>query len=129
MALNGFTGPRHRFLRADCVRWLDEAAGKRRYGLIFLDPPTFSTSKRMSGTFDVQRDHVALIHKTATLLEADGTLIFSNNLRRFKMDLQALSDLAVEDITRHTVPRDFERNPRVHHCWKIRRAGDSRNGA
>ena len=129
LALNGFTGPRHRFFQADCVRWLDEAAGKRRSGLIFLDPPTFSASKRMSGTFDVQRDHVALIHKTAMLLEADGTLIFSNNLRRFKMDLQALSDLAVEDITRVTLPKDFERNPRIHNCWKIRRDADSRNGA
>jgi 23S rRNA (guanine2445-N2)-methyltransferase / 23S rRNA (guanine2069-N7)-methyltransferase len=121
MALNGFTSAAHQFLRADCVQWLDEAAAKHRYGLIFLDPPTFSTSKRMSGTLDVQRDHGILIQKTAKLLEPGGILIFSNNLRRFKMDLRALSDLVIEDITRTTLPKDFERNPRIHNCWMIRR--------
>ena len=29
--------------------------------LIFIDPPTFSNSKRMEGIFDVQRDHVQLL--------------------------------------------------------------------
>ncbi len=118
LALNGFTGPTHELVRADCLEWLDQARG-RRYGLIFLDPPTFSTSKRMAATFDVQRDHVALIRNTAALLEPGGVLIFSNNLRHFKMDGAALSDLVVEDITRATIPKDFERNPRIHNCWRI----------
>jgi 23S rRNA (guanine2445-N2)-methyltransferase / 23S rRNA (guanine2069-N7)-methyltransferase len=122
MTLNGFTGPQHEFVQANCLEWLDQAAGKRRYGLIFLDPPSFSTSKRMQGTFDVQRDHVALLGKTARLLDRDGTLIFSNNLRRFRMDREALSDLHIEDISRATLPRDFERNPKIHNCWKIRRS-------
>ena len=73
----------------------------------------------MANTFDVQRDHVALLGNTAKLLEPDGVLIFSNNLRHFKMDQQALAGLTIENISRATLPKDFERNPRIHNCWKI----------
>jgi 23S rRNA (guanine2445-N2)-methyltransferase / 23S rRNA (guanine2069-N7)-methyltransferase len=118
LALNGFHGSEHRLVQAGCLEWIKKTE-HRRYGLIFLDPPTFSTSKRMQATFDVQRDHVELIKETVGLLEPDGILLFSNNYRRFKMDLEGLSKLDVEDITRATIPRDFERNPRIHHCWKI----------
>jgi 23S rRNA (guanine2445-N2)-methyltransferase / 23S rRNA (guanine2069-N7)-methyltransferase len=122
MALNGFVGSQHQYVQADCLAWLDQAGrGRRRYGLIFLDPPSFSASKRMSGTFDVQRDHVALIEETTRLLAPGGTLIFSNNLRRFRMDRAALSGLTIEDISRATLPTDFARNPRIHNCWRIHR--------
>lgn len=120
MALNGFVGKQHEFIHANCLEWLDRAPATQRFGLIFLDPPSFSTSKRMEGTFDVQRDHVTLLKKTARLLEPDGILIFSNNLRRFKMDRSALAALDIEDISRATLPKDFERNPKIHNCWKIR---------
>ncbi len=119
MALNGLRGKRHRLIQTDCLEWLRRAAGRQRYGLIFLDPPSFSTSKRMQGTLDVQRDHVALIRAASRLLSDDGTLIFSNNLRRFRMDREALGDLTIEDISRPTLPPDFERNPRIHNCWRI----------
>ena len=74
--------------QADCLAWLERESGyppgrRRRYGLIFLDPPTFSTSKRMEGTFDVQRDHVRIIRQAAALLERDGVLIFSTNRNNF----------------------------------------------
>ncbi len=121
MALNGLTGAQHEFVRADCLEWLEKAAARVRYGLIFLDPPSFSTSKRMQGTFDVQRDHAALIRQTAALLEPDGILIFSNNRRRFRLDRRALAGLAVDDISRQTLDRDFERSPGGHNCWKISR--------
>ncbi len=75
----------------------------------------------MEVTFDVQRDHVPLVRAAARLLSADGLLVFSNNNRRFKMDREALADLNIEDITAQTIPRDFERNPRIHNCWKITR--------
>lgn len=120
LALNGFTGDRHRLLRADCRRWV-ERQGEGRYGLIFLDPPTFSTSKSMEGTLDVQRDHVELLRATARLLADGGVLIFSNNFRRFTMNAAALPELHIEDISAHTLPRDFARNPRIHNCWRIRR--------
>lgn len=120
LALNGFGGRDHPFIQADCLSWMEKAQG--RYDLIFLDPPTFSTSKRMMDTLDVQRDHVSLIKAAARLLAPGGVLIFSNNYQRFKMDREALTGLTIEDITRATLPKDFERNPRIHNCWRITRA-------
>ena len=119
LALNGFGPPAAELVQADCVQWVRESAGRRRFGLIFLDPPTFSTSKRMAGTFDVQRDHVALIRDTLELLDPGGILIFSNNLRRFRMQASELPGLRVTDISRATLPPDFARNPRIHNCWRI----------
>jgi len=120
-SLNGLDATRHQLLRADVVRWLDEPCTDR-FGLIFLDPPTFSRSKRMEGALDTQRDHVTLIRKTVELLAPDGVLIFSTNYQRFKLDREALADLNVEDITRRTIPKDFERNPKIHQCFQITRA-------
>jgi 23S rRNA (guanine2445-N2)-methyltransferase / 23S rRNA (guanine2069-N7)-methyltransferase len=119
--LNGIAGAEHELVRADCLQWLEQQAarGRDRYGLIFLDPPTYSSSKRMAATFDVQRDHVELIRRASRLLTADGVLIFSNNYRRFRMDAHALAGLEVQDISAQTLPRDFARNPRIHNCWRI----------
>ena len=117
LALNGFSGAQHEFVRADCLEWLQRE--RRRFDLIFLDPPTFSTSKRMEATFDVQRDHVPLLRTAAGLLAPGGVLIFSNNNRHFKMDRESLPEQQIEEITRQTIPRDFERNPRIHNCWRI----------
>jgi 23S rRNA (guanine2445-N2)-methyltransferase / 23S rRNA (guanine2069-N7)-methyltransferase len=121
LELNGFVGRNHELVRAECREWLEKTAkeGKRRWGLIFLDPPSFSNSKRMAGTFDVQRDHAALISQAVELLEPDGILIFSTNLQSFAMDTDALAGLILEDITRATIPPDYRRNPRIHSCWRI----------
>jgi len=122
--LNGLDASRHALGMADCLAWLEEAVERGpegRYGLIFLDPPTFSNSKRMREAFDVQRDHVGLLSQTARLLEPDGELIFSTNRRDFRMDAEALKGLRLEDITRATLPPDFARNPRIHRCWRITR--------
>lgn len=120
MALNGYKGKQHDYIQADCIDWLRKAAGKFQFDLIFLDPPSFSASKRMSSSFDVQRDHVSLLQNTSRLLKPDGILIFSNNRRQFKMNQAALPELEIENISRATLPKDFERNPKIHNCWKIR---------
>jgi 23S rRNA (guanine2445-N2)-methyltransferase / 23S rRNA (guanine2069-N7)-methyltransferase len=121
LALNGFIGRDHSVVQADCLEWLGNArAWHGHFDLIFIDPPSFSTSKRMQGTFDVQRDHVRLVRGALPLLADGGELIFSNNLRRFRLDRDALADLTVDDITADTIPRDFARNPRIHNCWRIR---------
>ena len=122
MALNGFAeGSAHRFIRADCLAWL-AVPHPERYHVIFVDPPTFSNSKRMGeATFDVQRDHVGLLRSVVPLLARGGLILFSNNFRHFKMHRSALPELAIEDITRSTIPPDFQRNPKIHNCWKIAR--------
>ncbi|MGD8308962.1 MAG: bifunctional 23S rRNA (guanine(2069)-N(7))-methyltransferase RlmK/23S rRNA (guanine(2445)-N(2))-methyltransferase RlmL [Chromatiales bacterium] len=119
LELNGLSGATHRLVRADCRQWV--AACAERFDLIFLDPPTFSASKRMTGTWDVQRDHPGMIRATAALLAPGGTLIFSTNHRRFRLDREALAGLEIEDISRRTLPRDFARNPRTHQCFLVRR--------
>jgi 23S rRNA (guanine2445-N2)-methyltransferase / 23S rRNA (guanine2069-N7)-methyltransferase len=119
LAANRFQGREHSLVRADCLDFLD--AETRRYGLIFLDPPTFSTSKSMDETLDVQRDHVALLTKASRLLEPGGILLFSNNFRRFRMHKEELASLSIEDMTEETLPEDFVRSPRVHNAWRITR--------
>ena len=117
-------GPqREELIQADCLTWLDGALTARAgsFELIFLDPPTFSNSKSMTGTFDIQRDHVELISKVVKLLAPGGTLIFSNNLRNFKLDAEALPNLQIENLGSKMIPLDYERNPRIHGCWLIRR--------
>ena len=121
MALNK-NGGEHEFIQADCLDWLKTEANeedRRQYDLIFLDPPTFSNSKRMDDVFDIQNDHVQLIKNATALLADNGVLYFSTNFRRFKMELSALSDLSIEDISATTIPEDFLRNPRIQYCWKI----------
>jgi 23S rRNA (guanine2445-N2)-methyltransferase / 23S rRNA (guanine2069-N7)-methyltransferase len=119
LRLNQLAGPQHRFIVADVLQYLERE--KEHYDLIFLDPPTFSTSKSMEKTLDIQRDHVSLIRLAANLLSPDGVLIFSNNFRKFRMDFASLPELEIEDITAATIPRDFARNPRIHNCWRITR--------
>ena len=114
---NGLTGVRHQIVAADVLSWLRNH--RKRYGLIFLDPPTFSNSKSMRRDFDVQRDHVDLVRAVVDLLAPGGELIFSNNFRRFKMDFDSLTGLDIRDITRDTLPPDFQRNQRIHNCWQI----------
>lgn len=121
LTLNGYGSRDHKVVQADCIDWLDNARAYRgHFGLIFLDPPTFSTSKRMRGSFDVERDQVALIQAALELLAPGGDLIFSTNKRRFRLDQQALGDLSIEDLSTQTIPKDFARNPRIHRCWRVR---------
>ena len=119
--LNDIRGD-HKLVRADCAQWLAEQAGtkpKPQFDLIFLDPPTFSNSKKMDEAFDIQKDHVQLIRNATTLLAPDGILYFSTNFRRFKMDKEALSDWVIEDISAKMIPEDFARDAKIHYCWKI----------
>jgi 23S rRNA (guanine2445-N2)-methyltransferase / 23S rRNA (guanine2069-N7)-methyltransferase len=121
LLLNGFGDTRHELYRADCLQWLEEQeAGGPRFDLIFVDPPTFSNSKRMEGVLDVQRDHVGMIRRSLKLLRPSGRLVFSTNYTRFKLDAEALADLAVDDISARTIPKDFERHARIHRCFVIR---------
>ncbi len=116
---NGFGGHKHRLVQADAMSWL---AGERgEYDLIFCDPPTFSNSAR-AGDFDVQREHVRLLQAAVARLASGGTLYFSNNFRRFKLDGHAIAQFAdCTDISTDTIPPDFARNPRIHQAWMLRR--------
>lgn len=120
LALNATTG-RHEFIQADCVEWLANEAksASRQYDLIFLDPPTFSNSKKMDDVFDIQRDYIQLIQNSAKLLTPDGKLYFSTNFRKFKFDASEFDGLKITDITAQTIPEDFARDMKIHYCWQI----------
>jgi len=115
---NGIAAASHRFVQDDVVQWLQRE--RKRYDLIFCDPPTFSNSKR-AADFDVQRDHVALLQAAVARLAPGGLVLFSNNFRRFRLDGHAVAEFAVaSEISRSTLDSDFERNPRIHRCWELR---------
>ncbi len=116
LALNGFS-ERQRLAQGDVMAWLAEDRGE--YDLIFIDPPTFSNSKRMEGVFDVQRDHVALLDLAMARLARGGRLYFSNNFRKFVLDEGLAVRYRVEEISASTIDEDFRRNPRIHRAWKF----------
>jgi 23S rRNA (guanine2445-N2)-methyltransferase / 23S rRNA (guanine2069-N7)-methyltransferase len=146
LEINGLAGPRHGFIRADCLEWLEQAAaaagetgwrgaggrgglGGRgaqpapEFDLVFLDAPTFSNSKSMEATLDIHRDHPQLIRQVMALLAPAGILLFSTNFRRFKLDPAIAEQFSVTDITKQTIPPDFARNPRIHTCFRIEAPG------
>ena len=125
MRQNGFTGREHHYVRADVMGWIaDMRRTTNRWDLIFCDPPTFSNSSKMGRrTWDAQRDHAELIIGMSRLLTLDGEAIFSCNLRTFRPDTEKLARAGVvlTDITARTIPEDFARNPRIHHCYLVKR--------
>ncbi len=122
--LNGLSSPyQHRFIQADVQLWLEGESSRdqiKQYDLIFLDPPTFSNSKRSENSFDIQRDHSKLIDQSMLLLRPGGLLIFSNNFRKFKLDPHLSEQFYVEEISNKTVPYDYKRHQKIHRCWEIR---------
>jgi len=119
--LNDLDFRRHSLVCEDVLEFLAEAVARRaRFDLIVLDPPSFSNSKRMQGTFDVQRDHPALVRQCLALLAPDGEIYFSNNRRGFRLDAGLADEAAFEEITARTVPPDFARH-RPHRCWRVTR--------
>lgn len=125
MEQNGFVGPDHHYVRADVMSWIrDMRQTRNRWDLIFCDPPTFSNSSKMGRrTWDVQRDHVELLVGLSRLLSREGEAIFSCNLRTFRPDIEELARAGVvlTDITGETIPEDFARNKKIHHCYLVKR--------
>lgn len=122
-ALNKLSSHKYQFVQADCLDWLKKNTEK--YDLIFIDPPTFSNSKRMEDSFDVQRDHIALLADALKSLNRGGEIFFTNNKRNFKMDFEGLDALGLQaknmsDLTRD---QDFSRNKHIHNSWSVSRKG------
>lgn len=114
---NQIGGHQHRLVQADALSWLEADRGK--YDVIFCDPPTFSNSAR-ADDFDIQREHVRLLRAAVARLADNGVLYFSNNFRRFRLDEAAIAAFAdCVEISAETIPPDFERDARIHRCWRL----------
>ncbi len=121
LALNGLAELNHRVEQSDCMEWLKNS--NQKFDLIFIDPPTFSNTKKQKRVFDVQRDHKQLIVAAMRKLDLDGTLYFSTNYTRFKIDEQLPSLYDVVDISKKTIPFDYSRNPKIHYGWEMKHKG------
>lgn len=123
---NGLSGRQHRLIQADCLAWMRQTP--EQFDVIFIDPPTFSNSKRMAEEFDIQRDHLALMQDLKRMLRRGGTILFSNNKRGFQMDKDGIAALGLSatEITAQTLSPDFARNRQIHNCWLLRHAGEEK---
>lgn len=117
LALNDISGSRHQLVMSDCMEWLKNDRGE--YDLIFIDPPTFSNSKRMADVFDIQRDHVDLLTMALQRLAPGGRIVFSTNFRQFKLAEEELPAAVIRNLSAETLPEDFARNPKIHQCWLL----------
>lgn len=118
-ALNGLPDlPSYQFIAQDIFEWIK--SNTEQYDVIFIDPPTFSNSKKFQGTFDVQRDHVPLINRAMNRLSAEGVLYFSNNFTKFVLDDEINNRYHVEEMTSQTIGFDFDSKRPIHQSWAIR---------
>lgn len=114
--LNSIDWAEHDFIQADVFQWLE--SHQDLYDIIIIDPPSFSNSKRMEDTLDIQRDHVQLLLALFPLLKENGVIYFSNNLRDFKLDQSLHGKFAIKNITKESIPPDFK-DQKIHHAFKL----------
>ena len=115
--LNQLPSSKHQFIHSDVMAWLRQS--KETYDVIYMDTPSFSNSKRMEGTLDIQRDHVGLIKLALKHLHPEGQLYFSTHLRGFKIDESIAEFANIYDMSRKTLDLDFKRDPKIHQCFLI----------
>ncbi len=109
LELNKLAGEIHAMDVREFLR--DARRDRRHWDIAIVDPPTFSNSKRMDYTFDIQRDHAALLAEVA---EVASVVWFSTNKKRFKLEYDRGE---ISDETRATTPPDFRGTP--HRAWRI----------
>jgi 23S rRNA (cytosine1962-C5)-methyltransferase/23S rRNA (guanine2445-N2)-methyltransferase / 23S rRNA (guanine2069-N7)-methyltransferase len=117
--LNQIPPERHEFINMNALEYLHKMQGQQRFDVIFLDPPTFSNSKKMEEAFEVEKDQDFLVEKSMSMLRPEGILYFSNNKRKFKLSENIQQKYQVKDITRESIPQDFH-DQKIHHCFEIK---------
>ncbi len=118
LSLNGYGGPLHQTVCTDVMEWL--RTNRERFGLIFVDPPTFSNARHRRQTFSVQADHPELLRLAMARLSRQGSLLFSTNFRKFAMAPEIEQRYEVTEITQQTLPRDFQQKGRIHRSFALR---------
>jgi len=119
--LNDLDVSQHRFLEEDVLQFIQDGpqGTVADFDTIFLDPPTFSNSKKMKTDFDVERDQVLLVTQVMRFLKPTGVLYFSNNKRDFKLSPELSEQFKIKNMTKDTIPIDVH-DQKIHHCFEIR---------
>lgn len=117
-ALNNIPITDHRFINENALAYL-QSIPEEKFDVIFLDPPTFSNSKKMDGTFEVERDQDFLVNQCMKMLAPEGVLYFSNNKRKFKLSETLNSNYLIKDISAYSIPQDFH-DKKIHICFEIK---------
>lgn len=119
MKINGFDGENYIFIKSDVTRYLNaQRLEGAQYGLIILDPPTFSNSQS-APMLDLNKDYPNIVSLCIQLLAPRGVLYFSTNSRRLRVcDGDIPKGWKAEDITNMTIPPDFPLH-KAHHTWRI----------
>ncbi len=100
---------RHTAIAEESRFFLRAAAREgRRWDIIILDPPSFSTNRAGQELLEIQRDHPELINEALTVLKRGGKLYFSTNHQRFKPELDRVRANSIEDLTEKSTPIDYE---------------------
>ena len=117
--LNQISPEGHEFVNRNALEYLRKKQGQKLFNVIFLDPPTFSNSKKMDEVFEVEKDQDFLVEAATSLLLPEGVLYFSNNKRKFKLSENILKKYQVKDLTKESIPQDFH-DEKIHHCFEIK---------
>ncbi len=117
--LNQIPAGHHEFVNMNALEFLHKMQGQQHFDLIFLDPPTFSNSKKMEDAFEVEKDQDFLVEKAMSMLRPGGVLYFSNNKRKFKLSENIQQKYQIKDLTQESIPQDFH-DQKIHHCFEIK---------
>ena len=111
--------PPYRLIRGDVRSFLTQAAKEKRvWDIIILDPPSFSNSKKMSGTLDLRRDYKQLIFQSLSVLAAQGKLWFSANAKNFSLTSGEFPGFQIQDMQSLIMDEDFK-GKRMPSCYTI----------
>ena len=121
-------GSEHHLVTSDVFLWLDRAKRRgERFGLVVLDPPSFSTTKR--GTFVAESDYVRLAASVFEILEPRGRVLACTNhrgvtRRRFRRMLFDAARAAKRDVSQikdlppaPDFPTPAGREPHIKSVW------------
>ena len=98
-------------IRADVLKFLAKAVtSKKNWDIIILDPPVFSNSKKMEGSFDLKRDLNDIVNYCIRLLAPAGKLFLSINKKnissRFSLS-PCIKGVRITDLYKLLIDEDF----------------------
>ncbi|MCZ6805795.1 MAG: bifunctional 23S rRNA (guanine(2069)-N(7))-methyltransferase RlmK/23S rRNA (guanine(2445)-N(2))-methyltransferase RlmL [Deltaproteobacteria bacterium] len=106
---NDLDPSKYRFFQSDAMRWI--AKRGETYDWVFINPPTFSRSKKTKGDFNIHQDHARLIEQAMRSLSKGGELLFTTHAQSFRLDKRLKERFAVQNSAKLFVPNDFARSP------------------